>query len=355
MSGSTSARHSTNWSFCDQAPIGSACPGDVGVKFGVFLPTFQSSESPEAVTKAIRSFASTAEELGFDSLWVTDHLLQADRFYSVPWLEPVTTLSYAAAVTERVSLGTSVLCMPLRQPVILAKEMATLHYLSNGRFIMGAGTGWFPPEFEAVGVPKKERGRRTDEVLDISRALLSQSNVSYHGRHYSIDDVTIEPRLAEPPPVWVAGGSQLPHELSPEKPEMNPRVLDRIVASDGWIARVTCPPDLMAEDARLIRDRIGDRTDFSFVHENFVWIDESRSHDETEELQKEKFGAVLSDERPWSYIQSVYLTGTIDEIHEKIKARRDAGIEYMTLHTLNSDVRQVELIAEHIVKPLRDL
>jgi alkanesulfonate monooxygenase SsuD/methylene tetrahydromethanopterin reductase-like flavin-dependent oxidoreductase (luciferase family) len=116
---------------------------------GVFLPTYILPGSEREHADQIRRFAARAEELGFASLFVTDHLLTAHRFYRVSWLEPLTTLAYAAAVTSRVRLGTSILVMPTRQPVVLAKEISTLQRLSSGRFVLGGGVGWYDREFEA--------------------------------------------------------------------------------------------------------------------------------------------------------------------------------------------------------------
>ena len=154
---------------------------DVG-RFGVFLPSYiWEGDGPERA-RGIKAFARTVEELGFDSLFITDHLLAAKRFYSVNWLEPLMTLAVAAGATERVRLGTSILIMPLRNPVILAKELATLQFLSDNRVILGAGVGWNDAEYEAVGVHKSERGKRTDEMLDIMMPLLEGETVTYHGQ-----------------------------------------------------------------------------------------------------------------------------------------------------------------------------
>lgn len=103
-------------------------------------------------------------------------------------------------MTERVKLGTSIVVLPVHPPAVLAKGIATLQHLSGGRYIYGIGTGWYGPEFEACGVHKKERGARTDEVLEASMALLSGPNVEYHGRYYNLPGVTVEP-LTTPPPV----------------------------------------------------------------------------------------------------------------------------------------------------------
>ena len=326
------------------------------MRFGVFLPSYIVPGREHTHPADVRRFARAAEELGFDSLWITDHIITAHRFYRVSWLDALITLSHVAAVTERVQLGTSILILPVRQPAVLAKEIATLHYLSGGRYIYGVGTGWYGPEFTACGVDKSERGRRTDEVLDATMQLFTGEPVDYHGRHYDLDGITVEPRLDPPPPVWAAGGSQLAHATSPEQPTMHPNVLRRIVESDGWIARPTCPPELIASDLGLItaaRSAAGRTNPFTIAHENFTWIEESGTADAIRSVQQARFGAIVSDERPWEYIDEVYMPGTIDEIQAKVQRRVDAGVEYLMLHTLTADVEQLELIAKHVVEPFR--
>ena len=324
------------------------------MKFGVFLPSFIVGGGQTQHAERIRAFARRAEELGFDSLWITDHIITARRFYRVSWLDALMTLSHVAAVTERVRLGTSILILPVRQPAILAKEIATLHYLSAGRYIYGVGTGWYAAEFTACGVDKRERGARTDEVLAATQALFAGPDVEFHGRHYTLDGVTVEPHLESPPPVWSAGGSQLPDERSPERPRLHPNVLRRIAQADGWIARPTCPPELIASDRELIvarRARDGHVDPFTFAHENFTWLEESGTPGDIAAIQQQRFAAIVSEERPWAYIEAVYLPGTIDQIQAKVQARLDAGVDYLMLHTLTADLEQLELIARHVVEP----
>lgn len=325
------------------------------MKFGVFLPSFlhPTEEAAAGRGPAVRAFARRAEELGFESLWITDHIVTARRFYRVGWLDALVTLAHVAAVTETVRLGTSILILPLRQPAVLAKEVATVQDLSGGRYIFGVGTGWFEPEFAACGVTKATRGERTDEVLDATVALLRGPDVAFHGRHYRLDGVTVEPHPAALPPVWAAGGSQLAHAASPEAAVMHPRVLRRITAADGWIARPTCPPELIAADLALIRAARGGAP-LTVAHENFVWIEPAGRDDDIRVAQQRRFSAILSDERPWEYIDAVYLPGSIDEIQRKVQDRIDAGVEYLMLHTLTSELAQLDLIARHIVEPFRD-
>jgi len=124
---------------------------------------------------------------------VTDHLLRARDMYAITWLEPMATLSFAASITERVTLGPGVLLLPLRNPAVLAKEIATLQALSENRFIFGVGTGHYAPELAAAGAKISERGKRTDEVLELVKRLVAGEAVTYQGAHFKLDDVTIEP------------------------------------------------------------------------------------------------------------------------------------------------------------------
>lgn len=326
------------------------------MKLGVFLPTYLVPGGEREHADQIRRFAAGAEELGFESLFVTDHLLTATRFYRVSWLEPLTTLAYAAAVTTRVRLGTSILVLPTRQPVVLAKEVATIQRLSGGRFVLGAGVGWYEPEFEAVGGHRTERGRRTDEVLDATMELLTEADVTFEGRFYSFDGATVEP-LGAVPPVWVAGGRQLAHAASPERPVMAPTVLRRICRWNGWIARPTAAPDQIDEDLREIDaelERGGTsraERGFTVAHENFCWLSERAGRDAAVAEQRERMFAVVSDERPWEYIEAVYLTGTIEDVQRGVQARIDAGVEYLLLHTMTADLRQLKLFAKHVLEP----
>jgi len=320
------------------------------VKIGVFLPSFLFADDPDPDGRRLRDFARAAEDLGFDSLWITDHVVTARRFYAVSWLDSLMTLSHVASITSSVRLGTSILILPLRQPAVLAKEVATLHHLSGGRYIFGIGVGWYAPEFEACGTRRSERGERTDEVLEAVRSLLHGPDVTFDGRYYSLDGVTVEPHAA--PPVWVGGGRQLAHDASPEHGGMHPNVLRRIAHADGWIARPTCPPDGIGADLEeILEARPASLPPITVAHENFTWISSSGSVDQVRDEQQRRFAAVMSDERPWDYIDSVYLTGTVEEIQTKIAARRDAGAEVLMLHTLTADRSQLEAIAKYVLEP----
>jgi probable F420-dependent oxidoreductase len=326
-------------------------------RFGVFLPSYiWEGDGPERA-RGIKAFAREVEELGFDSLFITDHLLAAKRFYSVSFLEPLSALAVAAGVTERVRLGTSILIMPLRNPVLLAKELATLQFLSENRMILGAGVGWNEEEYEAIGVHKSERGRRTDEMLDILMPLLDGETVTYHGRHYAVDDLCLEPVAARRPEIWIGGGSQLADPKSPDLPRFVESVKARTLRSDGWIPRPTCPPDDIARDwAELqayYRDHGRDPRECIVAHENFLHLVMTNDPARAREEQHRAFLKVMSSERGEQYLESVYLFGTPDEVIASLQARVDAGVEYFMLHTMTPDPAQLRQWVDEIIPSVR--
>jgi probable F420-dependent oxidoreductase len=322
-------------------------------RFGVFLPSYiWEGDGPERA-RGIKDFARTVEDLGFDSLFITDHLLAARRFYSVSFLEPIAALAVAAGVTNRVRLGTSILIMPLRNPVILAKELATLQFLSENRMILGAGVGWNETEYEAVGVRKSERGKRTDEMLDIIIPLLEGKTVTYHGDFYSVDDLFIEPTASQRPEIWIGGGSQLADPKSPDLPRFVESVKARVLRTDGWIPRPTCPPDDIARDwAELqayYRDHGRDPRECVVAHENFLHLVMTNDPAKAREEQHRAFLKVMSSERGPNYLESVYLFGTPDEVIASLQARVDAGVESFVLHTMTPDPAQLQNWVDEII------
>src|SRR5262249_50899619 len=121
----------------------------------------------------------------------------------------LNVLAYAAALTSRVKLATGILVLPVRHPVVLAKEISTLAHLTNGRYMFGVGPGWYAREYEVTGSRIEERGKRTDEIIDAVKLMLTKPNASYEGRYYQFRDVTIDPRPAKLPDIWVSGGSRI--------------------------------------------------------------------------------------------------------------------------------------------------
>jgi probable F420-dependent oxidoreductase len=322
-------------------------------RFGVFLPSYiWAGDGPERA-RGIKEFARTVEDLGFDSLFITDHLFAAKRFYSVSFLEPLSTLATVSAVTDRVRLGTSILIMPVRHPVLLAKELATMQFLSENRMILGAGIGWNDAEYAAMGIPRSERGSRTDEMLDIMIPLLEGETITYHGRHFSVDDVSVEPRSSHRPEIWVGGGSQLADPKSPDLPRFVDAVKARVLRTDGWIPRPTCPPDDIARDwtelQAYYRRHGRDPRDCVVAHENFLHLVLTNDPARAREEQHRAFLKVMSTERGPDYLETVYLFGTPDEVIASLQARVDGGVEYFVLHTLTPDPAQLQDWIDEII------
>ena len=137
------------------------------LKFGAWIPTYawSSGQSDSKNVKRIRASIEKCEDHGID-VWVIDHLLTAPGLYGNAWLEPLNALAFAAALTRKVMIGTGILVLPVRHPVVLAKEISTLCHLSGDRYIFGVGPGWYAREYEVTGSRIQERGRRTDEIIE---------------------------------------------------------------------------------------------------------------------------------------------------------------------------------------------
>ncbi len=166
----------------------------------------------EATPEAIAASAAKAEELGFDALFVNDHIIVDGSPRSAPWTncyDPLIALPFIAANTSRIGLGVSVLIVPYRNPIATAKMLATIDRMSGGRLITGAGVGWNEAEFKALGVPFHERGARTTEYLRIWQACWAPGQVSFAGKFFAFSDMYVSPKpLQQPhPPIWVGGAS----------------------------------------------------------------------------------------------------------------------------------------------------
>ena len=199
------------------------------MRLGIHLPQYGRAASPDA----IRAVAQRAEALGLADLWVSDHVIQpADQGYPSPYLyEPLLTLGWAAAATERIGLGTSVLVVPQYHPLTLANSLASLDNLSGGRLTIAAGVGWSAAEYEALGQDFSTRGRRMDEALEIFREAWTTDPISYKGTHYRFDDIKLLPKPASPIPIWIGGMSAAAQRRA-------------VISGDGYQALSTSPEEL---------------------------------------------------------------------------------------------------------------
>ncbi|MDX3231030.1 TIGR03619 family F420-dependent LLM class oxidoreductase [Streptomyces sp. ME19-01-6] len=220
------------------------------MRIGFALPQFGAlAHHPEEVAR----FARQAEELGAASLWVGDRLLDpvdptvgyagADtippEFRTA--LDPFATLATAAAVTERVQLGSNVINAPWYPPAVLARSLTTIDAMSAGRLLVGLGTGWSPEEYEAVNVPMTERGRRLDETLDVLTAWWTANPVEHHGEHWTVPAsyIDLKPAARPHPPVYLGG--------------FVPTAFRRVARrADGWLP-IAVPPGPFDPQAAVVR------------------------------------------------------------------------------------------------------
>jgi probable F420-dependent oxidoreductase len=208
------------------------------MRVGIHLPQIGRKASPDGIKRA----AMQAEAAGFADVWTSEHIITpAGAMYppSPNFYDPVLTLTWAAACTDRVGLGTSVLVLPMP----LAKELATLQNLSAGRLILGAGVGWLEAEFAALGVPFNERGRRTDEGIAMMRAVWSDDPVSFDSRWIPavIDNMRMMPKPEKSIPIWIGGTSDA--------------ALKRAARLDGWHGSRATPEQAEPLVARLRAER----------------------------------------------------------------------------------------------------
>jgi len=176
------------------------------VKIGVQLPEVEY----EARRDELAAMARAAEEVGFDSVWVGDHLLYRDPVRG-PW-DAWTTLAWLAGITERVELGPLVACTAFHPPGLLARMAAATHELSGGRLVLGLGCGWNEVEFRAFGLPFDHLVARFEEAFKIVRGLLAGEHVTFHGRYHDVDDAVLLPKPATSPKLML--GANAPRMLS---------------------------------------------------------------------------------------------------------------------------------------------
>ncbi|MEA3214845.1 MAG: hypothetical protein QOJ19_1001 [Acidimicrobiia bacterium] len=224
------------------APVG-GIDEDAPMRFGFTLPNNMGVADPNEVAEV----AVDCERLGFDSVWVAHHVLNIgyvrERLGERPYHDALTILTWAAAKTQRVELGTSVLVLPYLHPATLAKQLATIDHLSKGRLVVGVGVGSLPEENAALGVPYEERGALTDEFLEVMAALWGPGAATHHGRFWNFTDVISSPkpyRLPYPP--VVVGGNR-------------PPALRRAARWQGWHP-MRLPPESMAKRLPVIDDHL---------------------------------------------------------------------------------------------------
>ena len=304
-----------------------------GIKLGIGLP--QAFSDGRMDIEVVERIARRSEEMGFDDLWVVEQIVG-----TVPVLEPLTMLSYVAAITSRVRLGTSVLVTNLRNPVQLAKALSSLDHLSRGRVIAGIGLGTNDEAYDAFGVPTERRVSRFVEGVEVMRALWTQSQAQHDGRIWHLDGTSMEPKPVQQPSIPLWFGARAPASLT--------RAVDM---ADGWMgAGSTSIADFIEQIASvrsLLAERGRDESAFGLSKRVYMAVDTNA--DRAKERMREWVGAfygnpALADR--WA------VTGTPDQILRVLESLRDAGAQHLLLNPVFDYDNQLDLIASEIAPAL---
>ncbi len=278
------------------------------MKYGIAVPNYGKYADRESIFK----ISIAAEELGFDSLWASDHIVLPNdhKGFGNIFFDPLVTLSYIAHKTNKIKLGTSVIVLPYRNPLVFAKQISTLDVLSGGRVVLGIGSGWLKEEFNSLGINFEERGRVTDEYLEILKELFTSESPSFSGKYFTFTDIKFNPKpLQKPfPPIWVGGSSE--------------KSLKRAAKyGNGWHAVGSTPGEIRAGQEKLaellaIENKVPDEFVVS-VRKN-LQITNRKVNDDSELLR-----------------------GDSEKISDGIEAYKNAGVNYLILQILSSDFKGV--------------
>jgi probable F420-dependent oxidoreductase len=323
------------------------------MKFGLRIPSF--ALGPKTATlEEMGRYLRRAEDLGFESALSIDHLLLTPPAYACTWLEPISMLSALAGVTRTIKLGTMVLVLPLRNPAYFAKEWATLDVLSGGRSILGIGVGWHEEEFRLMGVPYKERGPRMNEMIEAVKALWAGDSVTYDGKFYRFENLTVDPKPAQQPhpPIWMGGGTQPSEKVYAQTVTNIDPVLRRIAKyADTWVPHSSSTPDMVRGDwekvRRFARAFGRDPDTIGRVYNNFVWVLDKGEKPESAARHFSVYSGMDLD-----YWRTYYLLGTAEEVADRISARiaaLDGGVDTIVLNPLSWGMEQLELIAAEVL------
>jgi alkanesulfonate monooxygenase len=309
--------------------------------FGIAARNFTTHpEMPDG--KALVEYGVAMEQMGFDSLWVWDHILLGVE-PSFPVFDSLTLLTAIAARTKKIKLATGVLVLPLRNPVVLAKQLSSLDQLSDGRLLMAFATGWYKREFDAVGVKFEQRGKIMDENLDILKRFWTEDMVKGEWPHHNIPAGVMYPKPAQKPrpPILIGGYVDV--------------VLKRAaVAGDGWLTYFYRPESFAKswEKVRSFAKEAGKDPDTLMNGAQLpIMVGKSRAAVESQMMEwlgKEWDYAAWSDSTKDSAI-----IGTVEECVAQLKEHLAVGVQKLIFVPYKYEMSQIRIIAEEIIPRLR--
>jgi alkanesulfonate monooxygenase len=309
---------------------------DIGLAIKNFVGP---AETPDV--DAILEYSARAEALGFESLWAWDHVILGVE-PSFPILDAVGTLTAIAVRTQRIKLGTGILVLPLRNPTVAAKALGTLDVISKGRLVLGVAAGWYAREFDAVGVPFKQRGRLFERNLDVLVRLFTEDRVTLQADELNLREAVMRPRPVQRPrpPILIGGYVDA--------------VLRRVATKgDGWLTYFYTPESYRRSWAKIeafAREAGRDPRTLTGTNQLAIYVGRSRS--ETEEpmrhwLQTEWDVAAWSE----STIEHA-IRGSAQECVEQLRTHVESGVDRLVLIPYRYEREQVERIAHDVLPRL---
>jgi probable F420-dependent oxidoreductase len=309
--------------------------------FGIAARNFTAyPEMPDV--HALVEYGVKMEQLGFDSLWVWDHVLLGVE-PNFPIIESLTLLTAIAARTKKIKLGTGILVLPLRNPVVLAKQLSSMDLLSDGRLILGMASGWYKREFDAVGVPFEKRGKIMDENLEIMTRFWTESMLKGEFMFHKIPAGVMYPKPVQKPrpPILIGGYVD--------------RVLKRAaVDGDGWLTYFY-RPDSFAKSWAKIRGfaKEGGKDPDKLLNAAQLPIRIGKSRADVEAGMMEWLGKEW-DYASWSEsTKDSAILGTVDECVEQLKAHLAVGVQKLIFVPYRYEMDQIEIIAREIIPRLK--
>ena len=331
------------------------------MRFGLALPQYGFSlPSGEVGFETTAAWARRAEELGFDSVWLSDHFFYTFTRYGgdpapTPAIEPMTALAALATMTSRVRLGTLVLCAPFRHPALLAKMALTIDRLSGGRLDLGLGAGWLEEEFDGFGFPFGSIGERftaLEDALAVVSALQSGETASHDGPTVTLRDASMLPAPVNGHiPVWVGGKG-------------GPRLLRSIARhADGWNVVWRVDPKTYAPRVAAAREAFAAAGRDPSALRLSVGLYSCVAEDEVVaraafERGRERFPGGAMDADTWPTWRADTLSGTPEQAIERIRRFEELGVEEIVISAsvlpfAVDDAEMVDLLAERVMAPLR--
>ena len=304
-----------------------------GLRLGIGLP--QVFPGGTVDTGLIRDFALRAEALGYEDLWLTDNVLGGNGL-----VEPVTLMTYVAGFTSRIRLGVSVLILNQRNPVQLAKALASLDQLSGGRLTVGVGLGGGTAAYPAFGIGQDRPVARFTEGLRVMRALWSEERVTLRGDFWQMEDAAITPKPVQKPhpPVWIGGHA--------------PAALRRAVRlGDGWMgAGGSRIEDFFGEIAQVRRYLVEagrDASGFTLSKRVYVAVD-----DDPEQARERLAAGFIRQYGSSRMAEGAGVAGTPRQCVDALRAIRDAGLQHLLLHPVADAMQQLEVLTRDVAPEL---